>query len=185
MPFHTLPLQIDLQFMCELAAVVPVVPVLAKADTMTTDELKVGRWACKAAYRVAWNSPCAARMQGACRAGRLVRCAATGPRRLQLTLSARASFTRARCHAPPPRQEFRHRVRSALGKAGVASPFSRDALDDAGARHGPPFALVCSSQMDLEVGRSGPAPGCGTAAHAGWLPARACIAGEVQPCFFL
>lgn len=50
-------------------------------------------------------------------------------------------------------QEFRHRVRSSLGKAGVASPFSRDALEDAGARHGPPFAVVCSGQMDLEVGR--------------------------------
>lgn len=50
-------------------------------------------------------------------------------------------------------QEFRHRVRSALGKAGVDSPFTRDALEDAGARHGPPFAVVCSGQMDLEVGR--------------------------------
>lgn len=29
--------------MAELAAVVPVVPVLAKADTMTAEELKVGR----------------------------------------------------------------------------------------------------------------------------------------------
>lgn len=35
--------QIDLQFISELAACVPVVPVLAKADTMTADELKVGR----------------------------------------------------------------------------------------------------------------------------------------------
>lgn len=33
-------LQIDLQFICELAAMVPVVPVLAKADTMTSEELK-------------------------------------------------------------------------------------------------------------------------------------------------
>ncbi len=44
-------------------------------------------------------------------------------------------------------------MRSTLGKASVASPFSRDALEDAGARHGPPFAVVCSGQMDLEVGR--------------------------------
>ncbi|PRW59161.1 septin GTPase [Chlorella sorokiniana] len=87
--------QIDLQFICELAAVLPVVPVLAKADTMTSEELK-----------------------------------ASG-------------------------REFRHRVRSSLGKAGVASPFSRDALEDAGARHGPPFAVVCSGQMDLEVGSAG------------------------------
>lgn len=33
-------LQIDLQFICDLAAVVPVVPVLSKADTMTSEELK-------------------------------------------------------------------------------------------------------------------------------------------------
>lgn len=33
--------QIDLRFMSELAAEVPVVPVLAKADTMTAEELKV------------------------------------------------------------------------------------------------------------------------------------------------
>ncbi|KAI7840484.1 hypothetical protein COHA_005785 [Chlorella ohadii] len=56
----------------------------------------------------------------------------------------------------PCRKEFRHRVRSTLGKASVASPFSRDALEDAGARHGPPFAVVCSGQMDLEVGRFWP-----------------------------
>lgn len=46
MPVKTLPCflsptsQIDLQFICELAAAVPVVPVLAKADTMTSEELK-------------------------------------------------------------------------------------------------------------------------------------------------
>lgn len=34
--------QIDLAFMRELAGLVPVVPVLAKADTMTGEELKVG-----------------------------------------------------------------------------------------------------------------------------------------------
>ena len=33
-------LQIDLQFITELAQEVPVVPVLAKADTMTAEELK-------------------------------------------------------------------------------------------------------------------------------------------------
>lgn len=38
------PLQIDLQFMSELAGEVPVVPVLAKADTMTSEELKVRGW---------------------------------------------------------------------------------------------------------------------------------------------
>lgn len=85
--------KIDLQFISELAAVVPVVPVLAKADTMTSEELK----------------------------------------------------------------EFRHKVRSQLHKAGVASPFSRDALEDAGARHGAgPFAVIGSNTMDLEVGRFWP-----------------------------
>lgn len=44
-------------------------------------------------------------------------------------------------------------MRRALQAAGVGSPFSRDALEDAGARHGPPFAVVCSNSMDLEVGR--------------------------------
>ena len=39
-PTH--PPQIDLRFMADLAALVPVVPVLAKADTMTGEELKVG-----------------------------------------------------------------------------------------------------------------------------------------------
>jgi hypothetical protein len=36
-------LQIDLQFMSELSGMVPVVPVLAKADTMTSEELKVSQ----------------------------------------------------------------------------------------------------------------------------------------------
>lgn len=41
LPFHPrASLQIDLQFICDLAAVVPVVPVLSKADTMTSEELK-------------------------------------------------------------------------------------------------------------------------------------------------
>ncbi|KAI3438983.1 hypothetical protein D9Q98_001397 [Chlorella vulgaris] len=84
--------KIDLGFMAELAAVVPVVPVLAKADTMTAEELK----------------------------------------------------------------DFRRKVRESLRAAGVRSPFSRDALDEAGARHGPPFAVVCSNTMDLEVGRFWP-----------------------------
>ncbi len=43
LPAATSHSQIDLGFMAELAAVVPVVPVLAKADTMTAEELKVGR----------------------------------------------------------------------------------------------------------------------------------------------
>jgi hypothetical protein len=44
-------------------------------------------------------------------------------------------------------------VREALRGGGVRSPFSRDALEEAGARHGPPFAVICSNTMDLEVGR--------------------------------
>jgi septin family protein len=36
------PLQVDVEFMRELSHLVPVVPVLAKADTMTSEELKVG-----------------------------------------------------------------------------------------------------------------------------------------------
>ncbi|PSC73238.1 septin-7-like isoform X11 [Micractinium conductrix] len=92
---------IDLQFITELAQEVPVVPVLAKADTMTAEELK-----------------------------------------------ARAGASN---------REFRHRVRAALHKAGVHSPFSRDALEDAGSRHGAgPFAVICSNTMDLDVGRFWP-----------------------------
>lgn len=59
----------------------------------------------------------------------------------------------ALCPTPPCAQEFRHRVRHALGRAGVHPPFSRDALEEAGARHGPPFAVIGSNTMDLEVGR--------------------------------
>lgn len=44
-------------------------------------------------------------------------------------------------------------MRKALEKEGVRSPFGRDALEDAGARHGPPFAVIGSNTMDLEVGR--------------------------------
>ena len=38
--------QMDLEFMHELSRLVPVVPILAKADTMTADELKVGGCEC-------------------------------------------------------------------------------------------------------------------------------------------
>lgn len=59
---------------------------------------------------------------------------------------------------PSAPQEFRNKVRAALHKAGVHSPFSRDALEDAGSRHGAgPFAVIGSNTMDLEVGRSGQA----------------------------
>lgn len=75
--------------------------------------------------------------------------------------SPAAAPNMAAYHSFATAQEFRHRVRSALGKAGVDSPFTRDALEDAGARHGPPFAVVCSGQMDLEVGRWAHFAGCG------------------------
>jgi hypothetical protein len=50
-------------------------------------------------------------------------------------------------------QEFRHRVREAVQPAGSAWRFTQEALDEAGARHGPPFAVIGSNMMDLEVGR--------------------------------
>eukprot|EP00887_Chlorella_sp_A99_P000696 scaffold5.g696.t1 len=87
--------QMDLQFIRELSALVPVVPILAKADTMTAEELR----------------------------------------------------------------DFRHRVRAALPRAGAAGAgwhFSREALEEAGARHGPPFAVVASNSMDLATGRFWP-----------------------------
>lgn len=52
-------------------------------------------------------------------------------------------------------QEFRHRVRSAVDhhRDGAMWHFSRDALEEAGARHGPPFAVISSQDMDLSIGR--------------------------------
>lgn len=54
---------------------------------------------------------------------------------------------------PCPLQEFRHRVRRELEKSGALWHFSRSALDEAGARHGPPFAIIGSNTMDLTIGR--------------------------------
>ncbi len=46
-------------------------------------------------------------------------------------------------------------MRRALEKPGALWRFSHDALEGAGARHGPPFALICSNTMDLAIGRWG------------------------------
>lgn len=84
----------DGKFMRELSAMVPVVPVLAKADAMTSEELI----------------------------------------------------------------EFRHTVKTATHRATAGSGwrFSKDALDAAGARHGPPFAVVAAATVDRTVGRFWP-----------------------------
>lgn len=47
LPPHPHPAQVDVEFMRELAALVPVVPILAKADTMTGEELRVGQQCCR------------------------------------------------------------------------------------------------------------------------------------------
>ena len=44
-------------------------------------------------------------------------------------------------------------MRDGLRRERMKSPFSHDALEEAGARHGPPFAVIGSNTMDLEVGR--------------------------------
>ena len=44
-------------------------------------------------------------------------------------------------------------MREVLQRCGALWHFSREALDDAGARHAPPFAVIGSNTMDLEVGR--------------------------------
>lgn len=82
----------DLDFARELAALVPVVPVLAKADAMTGAELA----------------------------------------------------------------EQRARVADALRRRGAAWTFSEEALREAGAHAGPPFAVVSGCDMDLAVGRYWP-----------------------------
>lgn len=70
-------------------------------------------------------------------------------------------------------------MRSSLHKAGVQSPFSRDALEDAGSRHGAgPFAVIGSNTMDLEVGRSGMERGCGA-----WACASASCSAVVDGAF--
>ena len=51
--------QIDLQFMSELAELVPVVPVLAKADTMTAEELKARRPLLLQLGQASWGDPAA------------------------------------------------------------------------------------------------------------------------------
>lgn len=131
-------LQIDLQFMSELSGMVPVVPVLAKADTMTSEELKVSHCCCAATCFEAWG--CAALC-----CGLLCRSSTPAQPRPSLPCPHRSLL------CPP--QEFRHRVREAVQPAGTAWRFSQEALDEAGARHGPPFAVIGSNMMDLEVGR--------------------------------
>ena len=51
-------------------------------------------------------------------------------------------------------------MRSAVDqhRDGAMWHFSREALEEAGARHGPPFAVISSQDMDLSIGRC--VPGC-------------------------
>ena len=76
-------------------------------------------------------------------------CPAPAQREARLAAWCWSAF-RCRCHVL---QAFRHQVHSALGRSHIMWHFSRDALEEAGARHSPPFAVISSNTMDLATGR--------------------------------
>ena len=103
----------DVDFLDKLSSLIPVVPILAKADTMTADELKQ--------YRTHVGSVL---YGGGSDSG---------------DISGKGM----------------KRDGEKVGVGGWGG-FSREALESAGAHHGPPFAVVASSTIDRSVGRFWP-----------------------------
>jgi septin family protein len=57
---------------------------------------------------------------------------------------------------PEELEKYRNHIRETLDRTGIAWNFSREALEDADARKGPPFCVISASTLDRNVGRFWP-----------------------------